>query len=588
MKRNLVPAKYKWDLSAYAKDEDDFLKRTKALQKYAELFKSFEGKLADEKMLLKLLNLTSEYSKEVSLLGNYAQRKLDENLADSKASENVNLLSKICSDNSIASSFITPEISQFSDDKLQSLMQNRKFKAHRLYFRDILRDRPHILPKNEEKLLSGMGEFLGGFSENHDNFSDADLKFKDVLDGSGKAHKFTQDKYSLYMHSKDRVLRANAFAEQNGAYGRFINFLSSNYLSDVKADCYFSKIHNYSSALEAAVQSEEASIDVYNNLIACVHKNLPTLYAYFDAKRSLLGYKDFYIYDQFASVSKVKEQKYSYDDAIKLIKKAVAPLGKEYVALIDKAKKEKWIDLMPNDGKAGGAYSASAYGANPVVLTNFTGDYNSVSTLAHELGHAMHSYFSETHQIFEESGYVIFVAEVASTVNEMLLRLMMLKNAPTQNEKRSIIDGIFTDVKSTIFRQTMFAEFEEWVHAEYEKGNPLSKDKLCEKYYDLNKLYFGKRVKLTKETQYEWARIPHFYRSFYVYKYATGLISALNIVSRILNGEEGAVQKYLNFLKSGCTSDPITLLKNAGCDLEKQSTFDEVFDFLRSLLVDFK
>ena len=271
MKRNLVPAKYKWDLSAYAKDEDDFLKRTKALQKYAELFKSFEGKLADDKMLLKLLNLTSEYSKEVSLLGNYAQRKLDENLADSKASENVNLLSKICSDNSVASSFITPEISQFSDDKLQSLMQNRKFKAHRLYFRDILRDRPHILPKNEEKLLSGMGEFLGGFSENHDNFSDADLKFKDVLDGSGKAHKFTQDKYSLYMHSKDRVLRANAFAEQNGAYGRFINFLSSNYLSDVKADCYFSKIHNYSSALEAAVLSEEASIDVYNNLIACVH-----------------------------------------------------------------------------------------------------------------------------------------------------------------------------------------------------------------------------------------------------------------------------------------------------------------------------
>lgn len=588
MKRNLVPAKYKWDLSAYAKDEDDFLKRTKALQKYAELFKSFEGKLADDKMLLKLLNLTSEYSKEVSLLGNYAQRKLDENLADSKASENVNLLSKICSDNSVASSFITPEISQFSDDKLQSLMQNRKFKAHRLYFRDILRDRPHILPKNEEKLLSGMGEFLGGFSENHDNFSDADLKFKDVLDGSGKAHKFTQDKYSLYMHSKDRVLRANAFAEQNGAYGRFINFLSSNYLSDVKADCYFSKIHNYSSALEAAVLSEEASIDVYNNLIACVHKNLPTLYAYFDAKRSLLGYKDFYIYDQFASVSKVKEQKYSYDDAIKLIKKAVAPLGKEYVALIDKAKKEKWIDLMPNDGKAGGAYSASAYGANPVVLTNFTGDYNSVSTLAHELGHAMHSYFSETHQIFEESGYVIFVAEVASTVNEMLLRLMMLKNASTQNEKRSIIDGIFTDVKSTIFRQTMFAEFEEWVHVEYEKGNPLSKDKLCEKYYDLNKLYFGKRVKLTKETQYEWARIPHFYRSFYVYKYATGLISALNIVSRILNGEEGAVEKYLNFLKSGCTSDPITLLKNAGCDLEKQSTFDEVFDFLRTLLVDFK
>lgn len=587
MKRSLVPAKYKWDLSAYAKDENDFLKRTKDLTKYVELFKSFEGKLDDEKVLLKVLNLSSEYSKEVSLLGNYASRKLDENLADSKSNENMNLLSKICSEISVASAYISPEVSAFSTEKLESLMKNRRFSAHKLYFKDILRNRPHILPKNEEKLLSGMGEFLGGFSENHDNFSDADLKFNDVLDSNGKAHKFTQDKYSLFMHNKDRVLRANAFAEQNGAYGRYINFLSNNYLSDVKADCYFAKIYHHNSALEAAVFGEEASIEVYKNLIDSVHKNLPTLHAYFDAKRSLLGYGDFYIYDQFAPVSKVKEQKYTYDDAIKLIKKAVAPLGKEYVSLIEKAKKEKWIDVMPNDGKAGGAYSASAYGAHPVVLTNFTGDYNSVSTLAHELGHALHSYYSETNQIFEESGYVIFVAEVASTVNEMLLRLMMLKNATSKAEKKNIIDGIFTDVKSTIFRQTMFAEFEEWVHEEYENGRPLSKDKLCEKYYDLNKLYFGKRVKLTKETQYEWARIPHFYRSFYVYKYATGLISALNIASRILNGEEGAVEKYLGFLKAGCTADPITLLKNAGCDLEKQSTFDEVFDFLKNLLKEF-
>lgn len=587
MKRSLVPAKYKWDLSAYASSEEDFLKRTKALEKYVEIFKSFEGKLFDEKVLKKALDLSSEFSKEASLLGNYAQRKLDENLADSKSNENVNLLSKICSDISIASAYFSPEISAFSDEKLQSLINNRKFSAHKLYFKEILRARKHILPKNEEKLLSGMGEFLGGFSENHDNFSDADLKFNDVVDSKGKHYKFTQDKYSLYMHSGDRTLRASAFAEQNGAYGRYINFLSGNYLSDVKADCYFAKIHHHSSALEAAVFGEEASVDVYKNLIDSVRKNLPVLYDYFEAKREILGYKDFYIYDQFASVSNVKEKKFTYDDAIKLIKKAVAPLGKEYVSLIEKAKKEKWIDLMPNDGKAGGAYSASAYGAHPVVLMNFTGDYNSVSTLAHELGHALHSYYSQTNQIFEESDYVIFVAEVASTVNEMLLRLMMLKNATTKDEKKNIIDGIFTDVKSTIFRQTMFAEFEEWVHEEYEKGNPLSKDKLCEKYYNLNKLYFGKRVKLTKETKFEWARIPHFYRSFYVYKYATGLISALNIVSRILNGEDGAVEKYLGFLKAGCTADPITLLKNAGCDLEKQSTFDEVFGFLKNLLKEY-
>lgn len=588
MKRSQVASKYKWDLSQYAKSEEDFLARARALKKYPDIFKKYENKLSDDKKLLEVLNLSSEYAKEVSLLANFAQRKLDEDLNNSRANENLHMLLKIDNDISVASSFITPEISAFSDEKLSALQNDKRFKAHRLFFKDIIREKPHILPKAEEKLLSGMGEFLGGFSDNHDNFSDADLKYNDIKDSRGKNYSYHSSKYGLYLRSADRELRKNAFNEQNGAYGRYINFLAGNYISDVKADCYFAKIRNYNSALERAIHGEEASVKVYNLLIECIHENLPILYKFYEKKRQILGLDKFYIFDQAAPIGKGSAKKYGYDEAIELIKDAVKPLGEEYVSLIQKAKDEKWIDVMPNDGKAGGAYSSSSYGANPIVLTNFTGNFESVSTLAHELGHAMHSYFSQRAQIFEESDYVIFVAEVASTVNEMLLRLKKLNESRSLIEKGEIIDDIFCDVKSTIFRQTMFAEFEEWVHAEYEASRPLSKDRLCQKYLELNKLYFGKKVALTKETQYEWARIPHFFRPFYVYKYATGLISALNIVSRILNGEEGAVEKYLKFLSAGCTKDPISLLRDAGCDLEKKETFDEVFGLLKRLLCEFK
>ncbi len=584
MKRSAVPQKYKWDLSEFAKDNEDFKNRTTNLLKYIEIFKSFEGKLSDEKNLLKVLEYSSEYAKEMILLFNYAQRKLDENLNDSKSMENLNYISQIENKVSVAMSFITPEVSKFSNQKLNNLMKNPKFFNFKLFFKDIIKEKPHVLPKSEEKLLSGMGDFLSGFFDNHNAFSDADLKFNDVLDGNGKKHEYSQALFNKFMRSNDREFRKNVFAEQNGAYGRYLNFLANNYISEVKANCYFAKIRNYQNALSHAIESEDAKIGVYNTLIQSVHKNLKLLYKYFEKKKKLLGYDKFYIYDQYAPIRKIVKKNYTFEQAISIIKKAVQPLGEEYVSLIDKAVEEKWIDVLPSEGKANGAYSAGAYGAHPVVLTNFTGDFLSVTTLAHELGHAIHSYYSNSNNIFEESDYVIFVAEVASTVNEMLVRLMLLKECKNHSQASEIIDELFSDVKSTIFRQTMFAEFEQWVHEQYEQNQPLSKNKLCQKYLELNKLYFGKGVVLTKETQFEWARIPHFYRAFYVYKYATGLISALNIVSRILKGEEGAKEKYINFLKSGCKKGPVELLQDAGVDLEKQITFDEVFKFLEDLL----
>ena len=584
MKRSKVPAKYKWDLSSYCKDDEEFFSRIKLIEARADEIKAFEGKLNDEEILLKVLNLDSEISLEREVLGNYAARRFEEDLSSSSGQQLESEFSRVATLLSVAGSYVTPEISKFSNEKLEKLKKNPKFFHFKLYFRDIIKSKPHILKGDQEKMISGMGEFLGASSDCFDAFSNADLKFEDVLDSRGRKHKFNQELYGVYMRSKDRTLRENAIKRINGTFGKFSNLLTKNYLANVKEDCYFAKLRNYPSALFHAIKSEDASQKVYENLISSVRKNIKIMHRFAELKRQKLGLDKFAIYDQSAPVGKSLNKKYTFDEAYELFKASVAVLGPEYVKVLNEAKAERWIDVMPNDGKATGAYSAGAFGKNPVVLMNFVGDFRSVETLAHEMGHSMHTYFSSKHQIFEESGYVIFVAEVASTVNEMLLSMHMLKNCRSKKEKLAIIDNLFVGVRSTIFRQTMFAEFEEWVHSECEAGRPLSKDLLCKKYYDLNKFYFGSKVKLVDEIQYEWSRIPHFYRSFYVYKYATGLISALNIVNAILSGKEGALEKYLNFLCSGCTKPPVELLKDAGCDLENPQTFDEVFEFLNALL----
>lgn len=588
MKRSQIPEKYKWNLKEYCSNDKDFYARTALLEDKVKKFKEFEGKLDDENLLFQVLNFDSEVSYELDILGNYAMRRLDENLASSEGQELESEFSKVATIYSVATSFIVPEISGFSDEKLKKLQNNEKFFRFKLFFKDIIKSKPHILKQNEEKMLSGMSEFLGGFSDCFDAFSDADLKFEDICDSKGKKYILNQELYGKYMRSDDRVLRKNAITFLNGGFGKFINLLTKNYLSNVKEDCYFAKLRNYSSALDQAIETEDASKNVYQNLINSIRKNIQIMYRFANLKKGKLKLDDFAIYDQSAPVGKLSSKKYSFDEAFELLKNSTKVLGEKYGQILDLAKKERWIDVMPSEGKASGAYSAGAYRKPPVVLLNFVGDLRSVETLVHEMGHSMHSYFSSQKQIYEEAGYVIFVAEVASTVNETLLTFYLLENSKSKNEKLALIDNLFVNIRSTIFRQTMFAEFEEWVHSQHENGVPLSKDKLCKKYFDLNKYYFGSKTKLVKEIQYEWARIPHFYRSFYVYKYATGLISALNIVRRILAKEEGAVERYLNFLSAGGTKPPVELLKDAGCDLEDPKTFDDVFEFLNTLLDEYE
>lgn len=581
-KRREIEEKFKWDLSKFCKSDEEFLEKLENLEKKIVDFAKFEGRLSDDDVLFEYLEFQNNLSKEADFLS-YAFYRQCEDGSDRNANDMMEKRNIICTKISVASTPLDVEIDKFSEVRLKALQNNSKFINYKRYFEGVLRHKKHSLTKSEELLLSKLGEFTGGFSDNYDKFSDVDLKFDKIADSKGKSHDFNQSLYSTYVESKDRVLRENAFKEINGKRGKFINFLAQNYINDVKENCVFAKIRKYKSALSQAIFCEEASEDVYNMLVKKVRENVDIMERYFEIKRKMLGLKNFAIYDTFAPVSSESGKKFTYEQAIEIIKQAVAPLGEEYVALVQRAKDERWIDVLPNENKYSGAYSSGSNGKN-VILTNFTGNYESVFTLAHELGHAIHSYFSFHNQPYQTSDYVIFVAEVASTTNEMLLLNFFLQNAKTEKEKIMWFNHFLKDVKSTIFRQTMFAEFEQFAHEEYEKERPLSAQLLCEKYSQLNKFYHGKKVKQIEEMKFEWSRIPHFYDSFYVYKYATGLICAIKISSQILRDENFA-KKYISFLSSGSSDNPISLLRIADCDLEKEETFDEAFAVCNEFLL---
>lgn len=587
-KRSQIQDKYKWDLSSYFKDEKEFEKTFLEVSNNVGEFAKFEGKLDNEKSIYECLLLESEVSKKLGMLYVYASLITKQDQSDSVAFERVEKISSLATKLSANTSFVDVEISALPDEFLIKLQNNEKYKQFDTYFYDILRFKPHMLSKKEEKLLSLMSDFTGGFSQNFEKFDDADLEFEDAIDSNKQPHKLNHSNFSLFLESPDRALRKDAMIKMNGAYKKFNNFLASNYISVLKKNKFSSSIRNFSSSLSASIFSEDASDKVYKTLLKEVKENAPLLQEYLNLKARELKLKDFALYDLYTPATKQVVQNVEYEDAMQKIKNATAILGQDYVQLIDRAQKERWIDVYPNENKDSGAFSWGAYGANPVVLTNYVNNTNSLFTMAHELGHCMHTYYSNQNQPYEKAGYTIFVAEVASTVNEMLLLEHLLKNATSKEEKVFYYDYVLNMVRATVFRQTMFSEFEAFAHEQVEKDLPISKDILNKFYFDLNKQYFGNSVKLIDEIAYEWSRIPHFYSSFYVYKYATGLISALAITNKILSGEIGAVERYKNFLKSGSSLPPVELLRIAGVDLEDKKTFDEAFKYVKSIITRWK
>ena len=585
--REEIEQKYKWDLSSYFKNIEEWDKSFNFLKNnYKEILK-YENKLKNKDDIYACLELENKISYDMGLLYVYASLLVKEDSTNSVNQNLLNKIEKLSVEIDENTSFISTEIKELNDDFLNELILDNKFNNYDLFFKNIIKNKKHMLSKNEEKLLAATSEFAGQFSNIFDKFDTADVKFKKIKDSIGKEYEMNNSVYHKYLQSNDRTLRENAYKSMNGAYGALNHTLSEIYMGNVKSDCFYAKVRHFNSSLEASLYSEEVDKSVYDTLIKSVNQNLSVFHKYFMIKRNLLKLDKFAVYDVHAPTINCLEQ-YSYDEAFEIVKRATKCLGDDYVDVLCKAKDERWLDVYANKGKDTGAFSWGFYGKNPVVLLNFENTINDVFTLGHELGHSMHTYYSNKNQPIQKAGYEIFVAEVASTVNEMLLINYFINNSKTKNEKIYYYDYLFKMFYSTIFRQTLFAEFEESVHNFYEKGLDTTTDALNDFYYNLNKKYFGDNVMLVDEVKYEWSRIPHFYSSFYVYKYATGLISAFCIANKISSKDEKTLKGYKKFLTMGATKPPVELLKIAGVDLENEQTFSYVFNKMKDLLDDWK
>ena len=546
----------------------------------------FKGKLNQKDSLLSFFKEDERLSRKLEKLSVYAMMNHDKDTRNSVYDRMVSKITSLCADISSKTAFVTPELTSLSEEKLKEFIADKDLKDYSYFLSGVLKKKQHVLSEKEEKLLALGSEVTSSFREIFTKIDNADLPIT-TFTYKGEKYELTHGTYGVYLHGEDRGLRKKAYEEYYKAYKSLINSISSTYYGSVKKDVFYAKARNYSSAMEMALSFEDVPKKVYDNLISSVHKALPLLHKYIKLKKKSLKLKTMYPYDMYCPITEGAEIKLSYPDAYKLVVEGLSVLGKEYTDLLKKAFDDRWIDVYETSGKRSGAYSVAVYDTHPYVLLNYQQTTHDVFTIAHEMGHSIHSYFSNRTQPYATADYKIFVAEVASTVNEVLLIKHLLKTTQDKKLKKYLLSYLLEMIRTTLFRQTQFAEFEEYSHSSVEKGEPLTKDGMCEAYLRLNEKYYGKSLKSDENISYEWARIPHFYRAFYVYKYATGIISALSIAERILTEGQTAVDDYFRFLSSGGADAPNELLKIAGVDLTDKNTFKRAFKIFEDALIEF-
>lgn len=590
--RSEIREQDKWAIhDIYATDElwEEDLKKAKS---FVPVYASYVGKLGqDAKTLLAYLKMEEEVAVLADALGNYAMRRSDEDARVSKYQAMAASVMSAYVELSSASSFATPEIMAISDETMERFYAEcPELERYRRYLKDIRRRRAHVLTPAEEKLLAAAGEMANAPDTIYGMLTDADLTFPDVADAEGILHPLSQGTYISYMESSDRVLRKNAFEALYHTYGSFKNAISAVLSAQVKQLQYFAQARKYESSLEASLDATNVPTAVYTNLIEAVHKNLDKMYRYVDLRKKLLGVDELHMYDLYTPLVAGVDKKTPIDEAKKNVYDALAPLGDEYRKILQEGFDNRWIDIYENAGKRSGAYSAGAR-VHPYVLLNYTGTLDSQFTLAHEMGHALHSYLSNRHQKPLDSEYVIFVAEVASTCNEALFMEHLLSKTTDKKERAYLINHFLEQFRGTLYRQTMFAEFELNIGKMAQEGTALTPDVLNAEYRRLNRLYYGENVVLDDEIDTEWMRIPHFYYDYYVFQYATGYAAAIALSRRILREGETAVKDYLEFLSGGCSKSPIDLLKGAGVDMsttkpveEALALFGELIDEMEALM----
>lgn len=583
--RSEVPEQFKWALEDIYATDEKWAEDLQKLKSMPERIAAFKGRLSESAdTLYDFMQLSDEISVLCDSLGNYAQRRSDEDTANAKYQGFIGQLMNAYVAVNSAGSFETPEIISIEEDKLQEFYEDKpELKLYKRALDKLRRKKAHILSEAEEKILALTGE-MGQSPENiYSMFSDADLRFPDAVDKDGKDHQVTHGSYIPLVQSEDRVLRKSAFESMYGTFDKFKNTCAATLSAQIKAVNFYAKARRYDSSLEAALDGTEVPVSVYKNLIEAVHDNMHYMYDYVALRKKLLGVDELHFYDLYTPVVPDADMKITFEEAKETVLKALAPMGEDYLAILKEGFENRWIDVYENEGKTSGAYSAGAR-VHPYVLLNHKDTLNCMFTLAHEMGHAIHSYLSNKNQPVVYSDYVIFVAEVASTCNEALLMQYLLKNTEDKKQRAYLINYFLEQFRTTLYRQTMFAEFELKINEMVAAGESLTAEGLNELYGELNKLYFGDGIVLDDEIKLEWARIPHFYYDYYVYQYATGYSAAIALSQRILKYGEPAVKDYIGFLKGGCSTDPISLLKGAGVDMATTQPINEALAMFGELV----
>ena len=585
MERSTIENKFKWTIDEMYPNEESIEKDIQKVKELIEEVKKYKGILADsEENLFKALNISEETSRILQNLYVYTHMKSHEDTRINKNQGNATKTDMLSTELSMATSYMVPEIIAMDSEKLENYLKTEKLSHYKKYVDDILRLKPHTLNEREEELLAAVAD-LSGVPENvYDMLSFADLQFPEIEDENGEKVRVTHSNFSLFLKSKDARVRKDAFEAMYGVYGQYKNTFASTLYGGIKSEIFYAKTRKYESALQGSLFQDNVSVDVYNNLIDAVHENLDTLNDYIDLKKKFLGLDKINMYDLYVPLTENFDMEIPYEKAQEIILEALKPLGEEYLENVKKAFAEGWIDVYGNEGKQGGAYSWGSYDSKSYILMSYKDDLNSLFTLIHEMGHSMHSFYSKNNQPYLYSGYKIFVAEVASTLNELLLINYLLKNAESKEERVYLLNYYLEQFRTTVYRQTMFAEFEKICHGKVEEGEPLTAEDFNNIYYDLNKKYYGESCEVNEEIALEWARIPHFYSNFYVYKYATGFSAASALSKQILEEGESAVSRYKEFLKSGGSEFPLDQLRKAGVDMEKKESVDEALHVFKDLV----
>lgn len=586
MKRIEQKVEDTWCLEDMFESDDFWEEEFGRLQRMIFQYEDFEGTLGESAdSLLEYLKFNDETNLLMERLYVYANMRYHQDMANSMYQEFAARAQKLMVEISGASAFAEPEILEITTEKINIFFnENPELETYKRYISEILRGKNHTLDKKTETILAKSRQMANAAENIFSMYNGADIKFPSITTEEGEEIEITHGNFVPLLESTDREVRKAAFEGVYETYGKMRNTLAATFAANLDQANFYAQVRNFSSAREMYLYGSNIPESVYDNLIETVHKNMDKMHKYVSLRKKILDVSELHMYDLYTPIAKAPDTKYSFEAAKDIVLEGLAPMGEEYIKVLEEGFDNRWIDVYENEGKRSGAYSWGAYGTHPYVLMNYHGTLDHVFTLAHEMGHAIHSYYSDANQPYVNAGYKIFVAEVASTCNESLLIQHLLKITEDEEEKTYLINHFLEQFKGTLYRQTMFAEFEKIAHSMVQNGEGVTADRLCEIYYNLNKKYFGDDIVIDKEIELEWARIPHFYNPFYVYQYATGLSAAIALSKRIIEEGKPAVEDYMKFLTGGSSQDPIELLKIAGVDMTSSEPIETALELFGNLL----